>query len=65
MSIPAFEKVLVGGQWVAAAKGTYEITNPATEEPAGFAAFCSVEQVAQAAAAAAMAEAMMAEAMHV
>jgi acyl-CoA reductase-like NAD-dependent aldehyde dehydrogenase len=46
------DKALIGGQWVAAARGTYQITNPATEEPAGFAPECSVEQVRAAARAA-------------
>ena len=52
MSAPTFDKVLIGGEWVAAARGTYPIINPATEEPAGRAPQCSAEQ-AQAAARAA------------
>ena len=52
MSVPVFDKVLIGGQWVPAAGGTYQITNPATEEPAGYAPECSVEQVRAAATAA-------------
>jgi acyl-CoA reductase-like NAD-dependent aldehyde dehydrogenase len=52
MSAPVFDKVLIGGEWVAAANGTYQITNPATEEPAGFAPECSVAQVQAAARAA-------------
>ena len=52
MSAPAFDKVLIGGEWVAADHGTYQITNPATEEPAGFAPACSVAQVHAAARAA-------------
>ena len=46
MTVPVFDKVLIGGEWVAAASGTYPIINPATEEPAGYAPECSVEQVA-------------------
>ncbi|MBI1817323.1 MAG: aldehyde dehydrogenase family protein [Deltaproteobacteria bacterium] len=49
MSAPVFDKVLIGGEWVAAANGTYQITNPATEAPAGFAPECSVAQVQAAA----------------
>ncbi|HVO27805.1 MAG TPA: aldehyde dehydrogenase family protein [Candidatus Margulisiibacteriota bacterium] len=49
MTVPIFDKVLIGGQWVPAANGTYQITNPATEEPAGYAPECSVEQVRAAA----------------
>lgn len=52
MSIPTFDKVLIGGQWVPAAAGTYEIINPATEEVAGHAPNCSADQVVAAAAAA-------------
>jgi acyl-CoA reductase-like NAD-dependent aldehyde dehydrogenase len=52
MTVPVFDKVLIGGQWVPAANGTYQITNPATEEPAGYAPACSVEQVHAAARAA-------------
>ena len=52
MSVPVFDKVLIGGEWVAAANGTYQITNPATEEPAGYAPQCSVSQVRAAAQAA-------------
>ena len=44
MTVPIFDKVLIGGQWVPAANGTYQITNPATEEAAGYAPECSVEQ---------------------
>jgi len=49
MSAPVFDKVLIGGQWVPAAGGTYRIINPATEGPAGYAPECSVEQVRTAA----------------
>jgi len=49
VTVPIFDKVLIGGQWVPAANGTYQITNPATEEPAGYAPECSVEQVRAAA----------------
>ena len=52
MSVPIFDKVLIGGEWVAAANGTYQVVNPATEEPAGYAPECSVEQVVAAARAA-------------
>lgn len=52
MSRPTFTKILIGGEWVAAAGGTYEIINPATEEVAGYAANCSASQVREAAAAA-------------
>jgi acyl-CoA reductase-like NAD-dependent aldehyde dehydrogenase len=45
VTVPIFDKVLIGGQWVPAANGTYQITNPATEEPAGYAPECAVEQV--------------------
>jgi acyl-CoA reductase-like NAD-dependent aldehyde dehydrogenase len=44
MTVPIFDKVLIGGQWVPAANGTYQITNPAPEETAGYAPDCSVEQ---------------------
>jgi acyl-CoA reductase-like NAD-dependent aldehyde dehydrogenase len=50
--VPVFDKVLIGGEWVPAAKGTYDIINPATEEVAGRAPECSLEQVAAAARAA-------------
>ncbi|HVN84141.1 MAG TPA: aldehyde dehydrogenase family protein [Candidatus Binatia bacterium] len=52
MSVPVFDNVLIGGEWVPAEHGTYQITNPATEEPAGFAPACSVAQVHAAARAA-------------
>jgi acyl-CoA reductase-like NAD-dependent aldehyde dehydrogenase len=52
MDVPVFDKVLIGGRWVAAANGSYQITNPATEEPAGYAPACSDEQVRAAARAA-------------
>ncbi len=52
MSVPVYDKVLIGGEWVAAANGTYPIINPATEEPAGFAPECSRAQVDAAARAA-------------
>jgi acyl-CoA reductase-like NAD-dependent aldehyde dehydrogenase len=51
-TVPLFEKVLIGGSWVPADRGTYEIVNPATEEIAGRAPECSVAQVAAAARAA-------------
>ena len=52
MNLPISDKVLIGGEWLPAANGTYQITNPATEEPAGYAPECSVEQVRAAARAA-------------
>src|SRR5262245_2304797 len=50
--VPIIDKVLIGGQWVPAAGGTYAVTNPATEEMAGQAPSASVEQVQAAARAA-------------
>ena len=52
MTVPVFEKVLIGGEWVSADQGSYQITNPATGEPAGYAPSCSVAQVRAATAAA-------------
>jgi acyl-CoA reductase-like NAD-dependent aldehyde dehydrogenase len=52
MAVPVFDHVLIGGEWVRAANGTYPVINPATEEPAGHAPECSVEQVGAAARAA-------------
>ena len=52
MSVPVFDRVLIGGEWVRAAGGTYPVIDPATEEPAGHAPECSVEQVRAAARAA-------------
>jgi acyl-CoA reductase-like NAD-dependent aldehyde dehydrogenase len=52
MSVPVFDQVLIGGEWVRAARGTYPVVDPATEEPAGQAPECSVEQVRAAARAA-------------
>ena len=52
MTPPIYDKVLIGGSWEPAAGGTYQITNPATEEAAGFAPECSIEQVQRAARAA-------------
>lgn len=52
MSAPTYDKVLIAGTWEPAERGTYPITNPATEEPAGFAPECSLEQVRRAARAA-------------
>src|SRR5262245_23212377 len=49
MSVPSYKDVLIGGRWVAAANGTYPITNPATEEVAGHAPNCSTEQALAAA----------------
>jgi phenylacetaldehyde dehydrogenase len=46
------DSILIAGEWQRAARGTYPIINPATEEPAGDAPECSVEQVAEAARAA-------------
>jgi phenylacetaldehyde dehydrogenase len=52
VGVSVFDKVLIGGEWVPAANGTYPIINPATEEVAGQAPECSVEQVLAAARAA-------------
>jgi acyl-CoA reductase-like NAD-dependent aldehyde dehydrogenase len=52
MTPPRYSDVLIGGQWVPAANGTYPIINPATEEIAGHAPECSVEQARAAARAA-------------
>ena len=52
MAVPVFDKVLIGGEWVPAEEGSYQITNPATDAPAGYAPSCSVAQVQAAAAAA-------------
>ncbi|HEV3265446.1 MAG TPA: aldehyde dehydrogenase family protein [Acidimicrobiales bacterium] len=46
-------QLLIGGKWVAAGNGTYEIINPATEQVVGVAPNASVEDANQAAAAAA------------
>ncbi len=48
MSVPVFEEILIGGAWVPAARGTFDVTNPATGGLAGRAPECSVEQVAEA-----------------
>ena len=50
--LPVFDRILIGGEWVSAAGGTYEIVNPATEEAAGRAPEASVAQVNAAARAA-------------
>lgn len=47
--VPVLDRILVDGQWVAAERGTYDVVNPATEEVAGRAPECSVDQVAAAA----------------
>ena len=52
MGVPTYDKVLIGGIWEPAAGGTYQIVNPATEELAGLAPQCSIEQVQRAARAA-------------
>jgi len=52
MSVPVVDRVLIGGEWVRAAGGTYPVIDPATEEPAGHAPECTVEQVRAAARAA-------------
>ena len=44
MSTPIFDKVLIGGTWVAAERGTYAVVDPATEALAGQAPECSVGQ---------------------
>src|SRR5439155_1171342 len=52
MSAPVWGHVMTGGESVRAAGGTYPVIDPATEEPAGHAPECSVEQVRAAARAA-------------
>ena len=52
MSAPEYDKVLVGGTWVPAERGTYAIVDPATEAVAGRAPECSVAQATAAARAA-------------
>jgi len=52
MSVRVFDQVLIGGKWVAADRGSYDVINPATEEIAGKAPRCSVAQVEAAARAA-------------
>ncbi len=46
------DSILINGTWEPAAEGTYAVINPATEEPAGHAPQCSLEQVRRAARAA-------------
>ncbi len=48
MSAPVFEDVLIGGKWVPAARGTFDVINPANGELAGKAPECSPEQVIEA-----------------
>ena len=52
MSVPVYDKVLVGGAWVSAERGTYAIVDPATEMEAGRAPEASVAQARAAARAA-------------
>src|SRR5262249_42299456 len=52
MADPVLDKVLIGGEWVRAAGGTYPGIDPATEAPVGRAPECSPEQVRAAARAA-------------
>src|SRR5262245_29363520 len=52
MAVPIIDHVLIGGEWVRAAHVTYPGTDPGTEELAGHAPACSVEQVRGAARAA-------------
>ncbi len=52
MGVPIFDEVLIGGRWVPADGGTYAVTNPATEEVAGYAPEASTDQARAAAAAA-------------
>lgn len=42
------DRVLLGGRWVPAARGTYPIIDPATEEVVGYAPNASLEQVREA-----------------
>ncbi|MBI3785743.1 MAG: aldehyde dehydrogenase family protein [Deltaproteobacteria bacterium] len=44
-----YDKVLIGGQWVAAARGTYPIIGPASEDTVALAPEASVEQARAAA----------------
>jgi acyl-CoA reductase-like NAD-dependent aldehyde dehydrogenase len=55
MGVPVFDKVLIGGAWVAAEGGTYAVIDPASEAPAGAAPECTLEQVRAAARAARLA----------
>lgn len=50
--MPSYPNVLIAGKWVAAARGTYPIIDPATEQAAGAAPSCSTAQVLAAARAA-------------
>lgn len=52
MSAAVYDRVLIGGEWVTAAGGTYPVVNPATEEVVAEAPEASVEQAHAAAAAA-------------
>ena len=52
MPARVFDEVLIGGRWEKAARGTYPIIDPATEEVAGTAPECSVDQARAAARAA-------------
>ncbi len=52
MSVPVYDQVLIGGAWVPASLGTYDVTNPATGGLAGRAPQCSADQACEAAAAA-------------
>ncbi|GIW42963.1 MAG: aldehyde dehydrogenase [Candidatus Binatia bacterium] len=52
---PHVASVLIGGNWVPAARGVYPVVDPATEEIVGYAPHASVEQVRDAVAAAARA----------
>lgn len=52
MKQPAFDHVLINGEWVPAAFGRYAITNPADGTVAGYAPQCSQQQVLAAVAAA-------------
>lgn len=52
MTVPTFDRVLLGGHWVPADGGTYPIVDPATEAVAGHAPQASVEQARAAARAA-------------
>jgi acyl-CoA reductase-like NAD-dependent aldehyde dehydrogenase len=52
MGVPVFDRVLIGGAWVPADRGTYPVIDPATEEEAGWAPEASLAQVAAAARAA-------------
>lgn len=48
MSVPVFDQILIGGTWVSAARGTFDVIGPASGRVVGRAAECSPAQVAEA-----------------